>query len=90
MASDTGCSGVWTSTASCRAFCFIGTAAAKTFLTRLLSEYNVPEVIHTVQLQSYQATIRDLPSLDGVDHQQVISAAYGNNVVKQSHRPTRR
>ena len=66
------------------------TEAAKTFLTRLLGEYDVPEVIQTDQLRSYQAAIRGLPSLDGVDHQQVISTARCNNSVEQSHRPTRR
>ena len=57
------------------------TEAAKTFLTRLLGEYDVPEVIHTDQLRSYGAAIRELPSLINVDHQQVI---------EQSYRPTRR
>ena len=66
------------------------TEAAKTFLTRLLGEYDVPEVIHTDQLRSYGAAIRELPSLINVDHQQVISTARCNNMVEQSHRPTRR
>jgi len=56
------------------------TEAAKTFLTRLLGEYDVPEVIHTDQLRSYGAAIRELPSLAGVDHQQVISTARCNNI----------
>ena len=66
------------------------TEAAKTFLTRLLGEYDVPEVIHTDQLRSYGAAIRELPSLVNVDHQQVISSARCNNLIEQSHRPTRR
>ena len=66
------------------------TEAAKTFLTRLLVEYDVPEVIHTDQLRSYGAAIRELLSLTNVDHQQVISTARCNNIVEQSHRPTRR
>ncbi|UQN08914.1 IS6 family transposase [Deinococcus sp. QL22] len=66
------------------------TDAAKTFLTQLLGEYDVPEVIHNNQLRSYGAAIRARPSLLGVDHQQVISLARGNNLVEQSHRPTRR
>jgi putative transposase len=65
------------------------TEAAKTFLTRLLGEYDVPEVIHTDQLQSYGAAIREIPSLVDVDHQQVISTARCNNLIEQSHRPTR-
>ena len=66
------------------------TEAAKAFLTRLLVEYDVPEVIHTDQLRSYGATIRELPSLVKVDHQQVISTARCNNLTLQSHRSTRR
>ena len=66
------------------------TDAAKTFLTKLLGEYDVPEVIYPDQLGSYGAAIRELPSLKGVDHQQVISTARCNNLVEQSHRPTRR
>ena len=59
------------------------TEAAKTFLTRLLGEYDVPEVIHTDQLRSYGAAIRELPSLINVDHQQVISIARCNNLIEQ-------
>ena len=66
------------------------TEAAKTFLTRLLGEYDVPEVIHTDQLRSYGAAIREILSLVNVDHQQVISTARCNNIIEQSHRPTRR
>ncbi len=66
------------------------TDAAKTFLTRLLGEYDVPEVIHTDQLRSYGATIREISSLVNVDHQQVISGARCNNLIEQPHRSTRR
>ena len=48
------------------------------------------EVIHTDHLRSYGAAIRELPSLVNVDHQQVISTARCNNLIEQSHRPTRR
>jgi putative transposase len=61
------------------------TEAAKTFLTRLLGEYDVPEVIHTDQLRSYGAAIREIPSLVNVDHQQVISTARCNT---SSNNPT--
>nr|WP_255639419.1 IS6 family transposase [Deinococcus betulae] len=64
--------------------------AAKTFLTWLLQKYTVPEVIHIDQLRSFAAAIREIPSLKGVDHQQVISTARCNNMMAQSHRPTRR
>ncbi|UQN09772.1 IS6 family transposase [Deinococcus sp. QL22] len=66
------------------------TEAAKTFLTRLLGEYDVPEVIHTDQLRSDGALIREIPSLADVDHQQVMSTARCNNVTLQEHRSTRR
>ena len=66
------------------------TEVAKTFLTRLLGEYDVPEVIYTDQLRSYGAAIREIPSLADVDHQQVISTARCNNVIEQEYRFTRR
>jgi len=66
------------------------TEAAKTFLTQLLGEYDVSEVIHTDQLRSEGAAIRELLSLVNVDHQQVISTARCNNIIEQFHRPTRR
>ncbi|UQN10191.1 IS6 family transposase [Deinococcus sp. QL22] len=66
------------------------TEAAKTFLTRLLGEHGIPEVIHTDQLRSYGAAIRELPSIANVAHQQVISTARCNNVIEQEHRSTRR
>ena len=65
------------------------TEAAKTFLTWLLGEYDVPAVIHTDQLRSYGAAIREIPSLADIDHQQVISTARCNNVIEQEHRSTR-
>jgi putative transposase len=61
------------------------TGAANTFLTRLLGEYDVPEVIHTDQLRSYGAVLREIPSLASVDHQQVISTGRCNNVLEQEH-----
>ena len=56
---------------------------AKTFLIRVLGEYDVPEVIHTDQLRSYGAAIREFPSLVNIDHQQVISTARCNNLIEQ-------
>ena len=64
--------------------------AAKTFLTKLLGEYDVPDTVCTDQLRSYGAAIREIPSLINVEHQQVISRARCNNVIEQSYRPTRR
>ncbi|GAA4020138.1 hypothetical protein GCM10022631_37170 [Deinococcus rubellus] len=65
------------------------TKAAKTFLTRLPGEYDVPEVIHTDQLCSYGAAIREIPSLTGIDRQHVISMARCNNIVEQRAGPIR-
>ena len=65
------------------------TEAAKTFLIRLPGEYNVPEVIYTDQLRSYSTAMQEIPSLADVDHQQMISTARCNNLVKQSYRPTK-
>ena len=66
------------------------TEAAKTFLTGLLGEYDVPDTICTDQLRSYGAAIREIPSLVNFNHQQVISTARCNNVIEQEHRCTRR
>ncbi|MBB5363742.1 putative transposase [Deinococcus humi] len=65
------------------------TEAAISFFTHLLREHNVPEVIQTDKLWSYGAAIRELPVLHTVEHIQVISTARCNNLVEQSHRPTR-
>ncbi|GGS07014.1 IS6 family transposase [Deinococcus sedimenti] len=65
------------------------TVAARTFFTRLLGEFEVPEAIHTDKLWSYGAAMRALPVLHNVEHVQVVSAARCNNLIEQSHRPTR-
>ena len=65
------------------------TEAAKTFFTALLSKYEVPTTIHTDKLGSYGAAIRELPKLHGATHREVISTARCNNLIEQSHRPTR-
>ena len=56
---------------------------------RLLETYDVPEVIHTDKLRSSGAALRELPVLHDVEHVQVVSTARWNNLVEQSHRPTR-
>ncbi|PTA66421.1 IS6 family transposase [Deinococcus arcticus] len=66
------------------------TEAARSFFQRLLGEYDVPEVIHTDKLRSYGAALRELPVLHAVEHVQVVSTARCNNLIEQSHRPTRR
>ncbi|UQN08412.1 IS6 family transposase [Deinococcus sp. QL22] len=64
--------------------------AAKTFLTILLGEHGVPEVIHTDGLRNYGVAIWELPSLRDVNYQKVIFTARCNNLIEQEHRPTRR
>ncbi|MFC5848885.1 IS6 family transposase [Deinococcus petrolearius] len=66
------------------------TEAAKSFFGRLLGQYDAPEVIHTDKLWSYGAALRELPVLHSVEHVQVVSTARHNNLIEQSHRPTRR
>ena len=65
------------------------TEAAKSFFMCLLEKYHVPEVIHTDKLWSCRAALRELPVLHTVEHVQVVSTARCNNLVEQSHRPTR-
>ena len=65
------------------------TDAARSFFQRLLGVYDVPDTVCTDKLASYGAAIRELPILNDVDHQQVISTARCNNLIEQSHRPTR-
>ena len=66
------------------------TEAAKSFFVRLLGEYGVPVTVHTDKLWSYGAALRELPVLHAVEHVQVVSTARCNNLIEQSHRPTRR
>ena len=64
--------------------------AAKTFFESLLANFDVPDTIHTDKLWSYGAAIRALPVPYAVEHIQVISSARCNNLIEQSHRPTRK
>ncbi|GGO38069.1 putative transposase [Deinococcus humi] len=64
--------------------------AAQSFLEQLLITYDVPDVIHIDKLWSDRAAIRALPVLHAVEHFQVISSARCNNLIEQSHRPTRK
>ncbi|GHF54020.1 hypothetical protein GCM10017781_32890 [Deinococcus metalli] len=65
------------------------TEAARSFLQRLLGEYDVPEVVHTDKLWSYGAALGERHVLHSVEHVHVISTARCNNLTLQSHRPTR-
>ncbi len=63
--------------------------AAKRCLQRLLDEQNIPEQIVTDGLRSYGAAIRETPELGGALHVTVSAAERQNNLIEQSHRPTR-
>jgi len=63
--------------------------AACSFFSRLLTEFEVPEVIYTDKLGRCRAAVRKIPVLNPVEHREVISAARCNNPLEQSHRPTR-
>ncbi|PYE49477.1 IS6 family transposase [Deinococcus yavapaiensis] len=65
------------------------TEAARSFFARLLGDYKVPDIIHTDKLWSYGAALREHPVLHTVEHVQVVSTARCNNLIEQSHRPTR-
>ena len=63
--------------------------AAKRCLQRLLDEQDIPEQIVTDGLRSYGAAIRERPELGGTLHVKVSAAERQNNLIEQSHRPTR-
>ena len=59
------------------------TLAATSFFERLLGEYSVPETVCTDKLASYGVAICQLPIMDKVVHQQVMSTARCNNLIEQ-------
>ncbi len=63
--------------------------AAKRLLRRLLDEQDVPEQVVTDGFRSYGAAIRGTAELSAVLHVRVSAAERQNNVIEQSHRPTR-
>jgi putative transposase len=65
------------------------TGAAKRFFRRLIDDQGIPERIVTDGLRSYGAALRELPELDATEHVTVSAAARQNNLIEQSHRPTR-
>ena len=65
------------------------TGAAKRFLRRLIDDQELPERIVTDGLRSYGAAIRELPELSASDHVTVSAEKRQNNLIEQSHRPTR-
>ena len=66
------------------------TEAATAFFNLLLAEYVVPDRIVTDQLASYSAAKVQMMALDDVKHVFVKSEARLNNIVENSHQPTRR
>ena len=65
------------------------TSAAKRFFRRLLGAQDIPEKVITDGLRSYGAAVRDLPELEATDHITVSAQRRQNNLIEQSHRPTR-
>ena len=65
------------------------TGAAKRFFRRLIDDQELPERIITDGLRSYGAAIQEFPELDAIEHVPVSAAERQNNLINQSHRPTR-
>ena len=63
--------------------------AAKRCLQRLLDEQGIPEQIVSDGLRSYSTAIRETSELGGTLHITVSAAERQNNLIEQSHRPTR-
>lgn len=63
--------------------------AAKRFFRRLLDEQDLPECVVTDGLRSYGAAFHEAPELGAVEHVTVSAAEKQNNLIEQSHRPTR-
>ncbi len=65
------------------------TGAAKRFFRRLIEDQGLPERVITDGLRSYGAALEELPELGAADHLTVSAQKRQNNLVEQSHRPTR-
>ena len=65
------------------------TGAAQRFFRRLINDQELPERIVTDGLRSYGAALRELPELGASEHVTVSAAERRNNLIEQSHRPTR-
>ena len=63
--------------------------AAKRFFKRLLDDHDSPETIITDGLRSYGAALREVPELTNTAHITVSAKEHQNNLIEQSHRPTR-
>lgn len=65
------------------------TSAVKHFFRRLIDDQELPERIVTDGLRSYGAALRKLPELAASKHVTVSAAERQNNLIEQSHLPTR-
>lgn len=65
------------------------TGAAKRFFRRLIDDQGIPERVVTDALRSYSAAIKEVPELAATEHVTVSAAERQNNLIEQSHRPTR-
>lgn len=65
------------------------TGAAKRFFHRLIDDTELPERLVTDGLRGYGAAINEIPELGATDHLTVSAAERQNNLIEQSHRPTR-
>ncbi len=63
--------------------------AAKRCLQQLLDEQKAPERVVTDGFRSYDAAIRGMPELACTLHVTVSAAERQDNLIEQSHRPTR-
>jgi putative transposase len=63
--------------------------AAKRFFQRLVGDQGLPERMVTDGLRSYSAARRELPELSASEHVTVLAEKRQNNLIEQSHRPTR-
>jgi putative transposase len=66
-----------------------GANAAKRFFRRLLDHHDIPEELVSDGLESYGAALREVPELTAVEHIEVLASEHRNNLIEQSHRPTR-
>ena len=65
------------------------TGAAKRLFRRLLDQQELPERVVADGLRSYGAAIREIPELGATERVTVSAMKRQNNLVEQSHRPTR-
>mgnify|MGYP003526151630 FL=1 len=64
-------------------------ASAKRFFRRLLDDNDLPEQVVTDGLRSYGTAIKEIPELSVAEHVTVSASEHQNNLIEQSHRPTR-